>query len=144
MTAQQLRTLQERGGEFLFDEFYSINDNNNEIMKEDLNFITGNKYKNIFELRFLKNYYLIKNMPNKIKVMRVIARMNIGGPAVQVMELMNGIDKQFFDQRLYTGYCDKNEAEFLDVFPNNITINRIWKCNIARKGSIPNRFTIYK
>lgn len=64
-------------------------------------------------------------MPNKIKVMRVIARMNIGGPAVQVMELMNGIDKQFFDQKLYTGYCDKNEAEFLDVFPNNITINRI-------------------
>lgn len=68
---------------------------------------------------------MIKNMPNKIKVMRVIARMNIGGPAVQVMELMNGIDKQFFDQKLYTGYCDKNEAEFLDVFPNNITINRI-------------------
>jgi glycosyltransferase involved in cell wall biosynthesis len=68
---------------------------------------------------------MIKNMPNKIKVMRVIARMNIGGPAVQVMELMNGIDNQFFDQKLYTGYCDKNEAEFLDVFPNNITINRI-------------------
>lgn len=53
---------------FLFDEFYSIiHDNNNEIHKEDLNYITGKKYKNIFELRFLKNFYLINTMPNNVK-----------------------------------------------------------------------------
>jgi hypothetical protein len=51
---------------FLFDEFYSIDSNNN-VMKEDLNYITGKKYKNIFELRFLKNYYLINTMPNNVK-----------------------------------------------------------------------------
>jgi hypothetical protein len=51
---------------FLFHEFYSIDSNNN-VMKEDLNYITGKKYKNIFELRFLKNYYLINTMPNNVK-----------------------------------------------------------------------------
>jgi len=77
---------------FLFNEFYSvldeerpvykdlIQDNNNfllqknklyattnyEINKKDLNYITGNKYKNIFELRKLKNDYLVNSMPKKV------------------------------------------------------------------------------
>jgi hypothetical protein len=51
---------------FLFDKFYSV-DKKNEIIKEDLNYMTGNKYNNIFELRFLKNYYLINNMPTYVK-----------------------------------------------------------------------------
>lgn len=53
---------------FLFDEFYSIDEKkNNEIIKNDFNYITGKKYKNIFELRFLKNFYLINTMPNYVK-----------------------------------------------------------------------------
>jgi hypothetical protein len=53
---------------FLFNEFYSIDEkNNNEIIKNDFNYITGKKYKNIFELRFLKNSYLINTMPNNVK-----------------------------------------------------------------------------
>jgi hypothetical protein len=50
---------------FLLDEIYSIDNGN--IIKEDLNYITCKKYKNIFELRFLKNYYLINTMPNNVK-----------------------------------------------------------------------------
>lgn len=53
---------------FLFDEFYSIDEkNNNEIIKNDLNYITGKKYENIFQLRFLKNFYLMNTMPNNVK-----------------------------------------------------------------------------
>ena len=40
-----------------------------------------------------------------IRVMRIIARMNVGGPAVQVSGLMRGFDSDNFDHRLYTGYC---------------------------------------
>ena len=36
-------------------------------MTEDLNYITNKKYKNIFELRKLKNDYLMNIMPTKVK-----------------------------------------------------------------------------
>lgn len=51
---------------FLFNRFYSINDKN-EIIKEDLNYINNEAYKNIFELRFMKNEYLLNVMPSKVK-----------------------------------------------------------------------------
>jgi len=50
---------------FIFNEFYSI-DGNNEIM-EDRNIETKEKYKNIFEMRKIKNNYLIHTMKNKVK-----------------------------------------------------------------------------
>lgn len=72
---------------FLFNEFYSVMDELNapldnstvfvmknkssiykyEINKYDLNYITGNKYKNIFEMRELKNNYLKNFMPSKVE-----------------------------------------------------------------------------
>ena len=73
---------------FLFNEFYSICDetpiqndasivngnlllnkkrNDYKINVKDLNYITGKKYKDIFELRKLKNYYLMNIIPKKVK-----------------------------------------------------------------------------
>ena len=68
---------------FLFNEFYSVFDeqqnkksmldfnifsNNTEIVNtKDLNYLNGNKYKNIFEMRKLKNHYLMNIMPRKVK-----------------------------------------------------------------------------
>jgi glycosyltransferase involved in cell wall biosynthesis len=55
-----------------------------------------------------------ESIPDKrIKVMRIIARMNVGGPAVQVSGLMRGLSKTDFDHRLYTGYCSEDEADFI-------------------------------
>ena len=52
---------------FLFNKWYSLNDDtHNEIML-DRNIITKNRYKNIFELRYTKNNYLINNMPKNVK-----------------------------------------------------------------------------
>lgn len=45
---------------FLNNEFYSIDDNENEIM-EDRNYRNGKRYKNIFEMRYFKNHYLIQH-----------------------------------------------------------------------------------
>ena len=60
-----------------------------------------------------------------IRVMRIIARMNVGGPAVQVSGLMRGFNNVEFDQRLYTGFCADNEADYLDTVANNIEAVRI-------------------
>ena len=51
--------------------------------------------------------------------------MNVGGPAVIVADLMRGIDKSRFDQILVTGYCDENEADYLDTVATDITATRI-------------------
>ena len=74
---------------FLFNEFYSVHDeidtknkpidsnifvmNNNfythqyKMNQHDLNYTNGKKYKNIFELRRLKNDYLMNIMPTKVE-----------------------------------------------------------------------------
>lgn len=75
---------------FLFNEFYSVEDeipiNTNSLLENgvfllnnkpythkynmnnnDLNYLTGKKYKNIFEMRKLKNDYLMNVMPTKVK-----------------------------------------------------------------------------
>lgn len=64
-------------------------------------------------------------MAAQVKVMQIIARMNVGGPAVIVAELMRGLDKSAFDQILVTGYCDNNEADYLDTVATDIKATRI-------------------
>ena len=60
-----------------------------------------------------------------IRVMRLIARMNIGGPAVQVSGLMRGLNSVEFDHRLYTGFCAVDEADYLDSVATDVEAIRI-------------------
>lgn len=60
-----------------------------------------------------------------IRVMRIIARMNIGGPAVQVSGLMRGINPSKFDHLLFTGYCADDEADYLDTVATDVNAIRI-------------------
>jgi glycosyltransferase involved in cell wall biosynthesis len=62
---------------------------------------------------------------NPIRVMRVIARMNLGGPAIQVSGLMRGFSEREFEQRLYAGFCDANESDYLDTVATDIRATRI-------------------
>ena len=64
-------------------------------------------------------------MASQVKVMQIIARMNVGGPAVIVAELMRGLDKSAFEQILVTGFCDENEADYLDTVAKDIKATRI-------------------
>jgi glycosyltransferase involved in cell wall biosynthesis len=61
----------------------------------------------------------------KIRVMRIIARMNVGGPAVQVSGLMRGFDAQVFEQELVTGYCADDEADYLEKVATDVKAVRI-------------------
>ena len=57
--------------------------------------------------------------------MRIIARMNVGGPAVQVSGLMRGFNGTEFDHRLYTGFCATDEADYLDSVATDVKAIRL-------------------
>jgi glycosyltransferase involved in cell wall biosynthesis len=57
--------------------------------------------------------------------MRIIARMNVGGPAVQVSGLMRGFNSAEFDHRLYTGFCAVDEADYLETVATDVNATRI-------------------
>lgn len=61
---------------FLNNEFYSINTSKKEIL-QDRNIFTKERYKNIFELRHLKNKFLIENMPKIVKNYCLITYENL-------------------------------------------------------------------
>jgi len=60
------RLITENIDTFLTHEFYSIYNNGNEIMA-DRNMETNERYKNIFDLRRVKNKFLINKMPTLVK-----------------------------------------------------------------------------
>jgi len=64
-------------------------------------------------------------MSGPIRVMRIIARMNVGGPAVQVAGLMRGFNSVDFDHRLYTGFCAPDESDYLDTVAVDVKAVRI-------------------
>jgi glycosyltransferase involved in cell wall biosynthesis len=67
------------------------------------------------------------NKPNieQTRVMRIIARMNVGGPAVQITGLMRNMSSNEFDQRLFTGFCEENEADYLEGVATDVLATRI-------------------
>jgi len=47
----------------------------------------------------------------KIKILRIIARLNIGGPAIHTILLTQGLDKSRFESILVAGISEKNEGD---------------------------------
>jgi glycosyltransferase involved in cell wall biosynthesis len=61
----------------------------------------------------------------RVRVLRIISRMNIGGPALQISGLMKGIDQGKVEQKLLTGYCKTDEADFIESIDPDIKVQRI-------------------
>ncbi|WP_406398181.1 glycosyltransferase [Streptomyces sp. NBC_00879] len=61
----------------------------------------------------------------RLRVMRVITRMNVGGPAVQVSALMRGLDPELFDHLLITGQVGSGEADYLDQRAADLPVQRL-------------------
>ncbi len=80
------------------------------------------------------------------RVMRIIARMNVGGPAVQVSGLMRGFSAKQFDHRLYTGYCASDEADYLDTVATDVNAIRIqgFGRRVSLSGDIKAFITLVK
>lgn len=66
-----------------------------------------------------------KSIEGPLRVMRIIARMNVGGPAVQVSGLMRGLNPTDFSHQLYTGFCAVDEADYLLTVATDVKVHRI-------------------
>ena len=60
-----------------------------------------------------------------IRVMQVIARMNVGGPAILVADLMRNFDPGVVKAVLVTGFCDENESDYLDEVAKDVKAVRV-------------------
>ena len=97
--------------------------------------------------RFLREDWRVsRSNSTPIRVMRIIARMNVGGPAVQVSGLMRGFNSLEFDQRLYTGFCAADEADYLDTVAPDVKATRIegFGRRVSMSGDIKSFVTLVK
>ena len=60
-----------------------------------------------------------------VRILRLIARMNIGGPAIQITGLIKNLPAQEFTQNLVIGYCERDEVDYLDVNQVDLNCTRI-------------------
>ena len=89
-----------------------------------MGFTQGNQLKGLIQ-GFKQTMGKDKAMKHPVKVMQIIARMNVGGPAVLVADLVRNIDSSKFEQVLVTGYCDATEADYLEQVARDIKVIRI-------------------
>jgi glycosyltransferase involved in cell wall biosynthesis len=61
----------------------------------------------------------------RIRVMEIIARLNVGGPATQVTGLCERLNPTEFDHRLYTGHVDADEGDHLDLKASTVRVRRV-------------------
>lgn len=71
-----------------------------------------------------------------IKILRIIARMNLGGPAIQISGLYSGMNKEAFKTILVCGNCEPNEVDFLIETNSSIPVKRL--SELGRSVSIFN------
>lgn len=64
-------------------------------------------------------------MTERIRVLRVIARANVGGPAVQVRSLTAGLDPTRFESRLLVGAVGEDETDYLSLVDSDLPLTRI-------------------
>lgn len=62
---------------------------------------------------------------NRIRILRVITRMNIGGPANQVLSLSEKLSLEAFQQRLLYGVCTNEEKQVQGIDLLRISSRRI-------------------
>ncbi len=71
---------------------------------------------------------------SKVKVLRLIARMNVGGPAIQITGLMRNLPIETFEQKLVTGFCDESEIDYLEV--NEFNVGRTQVAEFGRSVNL--------
>ena len=125
---------------FISNEFYSIKEGKEVI--EDRNFITKERYKNIFELRYLKNKFLIEDMKSKVNNY-ILLRYEDFNDRYELS--MNYIEKKFNIERLYQeliyinnykGYGNIKYKKRKYIIPENILIKIRENLNKEQENSL--------
>jgi glycosyltransferase involved in cell wall biosynthesis len=63
--------------------------------------------------------------PPRLRVLRVIARMNVGGPALVVSALARALDPERFEQRIITGMVGEGEEDYLELQAPDVSVDVI-------------------
>ena len=61
----------------------------------------------------------------KIRIMRIIARMNVGGPAIQITGIEKNLNSGIFEHLLITGNCDSSEIDYLIENEIDLELKRV-------------------
>lgn len=72
----------------------------------------------------MRHYSVMKNQ-RPTKVFHLVTRMNVGGVAVLLDNLMSNIDRESFESILVSGVCEAPEGEFLDSRKVDYSVERI-------------------
>ena len=114
---------------YLNNTFYSIEENGNEMMN-DRNIETNERYKNIFELRHIKNKFLIETMPTLVKNYCLITHDDLINNFVDTMNKIKNCNlqiKQNINYPLNIYYYQKDKAIIFKKKQNEITAEIIMK-----------------
>jgi glycosyltransferase involved in cell wall biosynthesis len=88
----------------------------------------------------------MRESDSRIHVVTIVSRMNLGGPAVLLADLANGLDQEKFSHTLITGHCETNEIDYLA--DNPVKGNVIYISKMARSVFVLNEirafYEIYK
>jgi len=108
---------------FLNNEFYSTYDDRTELM-EDRNIYTGERYKNIFELRHTKLRWMIEDLPNLVTNCILVKHEDL---LDKFESTLNRIKE--------TGLQVRTDVDY----PENLCVDAKWKHNLWEKkeNSIP-------
>jgi glycosyltransferase involved in cell wall biosynthesis len=61
---------------------------------------------------------------SKIKVVHIVTRMNTGGVAVLISDLISGLDSNMYDVKLISGKCSSGEEDYLRA--RGISLGEVW------------------
>lgn len=62
---------------------------------------------------------------NRIRLLRVIGRLNVGGPAAQIDVLVDGLDPYRFEHRIIAGLVEEGEADHLELRGSAAQVQRL-------------------
>jgi len=71
------------------------------------------------------NNVIVTRHDGPLRVLRVIARMNVGGPAAQASVLATGLDPARFESRLLAGAPDAHEAEYTELRAPGVPLEKV-------------------
>jgi len=84
---------------------------------------------------------MAENLGRPIKVLHVVTRMNTGGVAVLLDDLMSSFDPSKVEATLITGSCDETEEDYLSINKQNYRLIRV--TNLQKKFNLQKDFQAF-
>jgi len=79
---------------------------------------------------------MAENLGRPIKVLHVVTRMNTGGVAVLLDDLLSSFNPHLIEATLLTGSCDETEEDYLSIHKPNYQLIRV--THLQKKFSLKN------